>query len=123
MPKKSKRDLISHFFDIIQTKFEQATLRDIAYIVSFLSGVFIAYNIIAKIREEPLLKVVMWDILTYQFPIRPELITEKIETKELNLEILGLSCIASYIVLKTDMDDIVSATGKLTSLATSLAAI
>mgnify|MGYP001180640581 CR=1 FL=1 len=102
--KKKKPKPLDQFYNWIKAKADQASIRDLCYLTSYVGAVYIAYE---AITSEVLPTFLNWsNILPFDIPV-PE------EPKEFKPKAFATALVVAYMVLKIDVDDVTSAVGKL----------
>lgn len=117
MARKKRRQLINQISESLKKKFDDANIRDIVYFGAYVSAVHIAYEILTGraitdiffgFRRPP--------VGMRTFPVEEE------QLDLLQFDKLAVAMIAGYLVLKIDVEDVVSATTTVTSWITGLKA-
>lgn len=108
MARKKKISLLMKLIDSIQKKWEEASIRDLVYIVSYVAAVAGSYKVLMASQAF---------IVTYN-PVRwlfPGDMPTKEELKKIDVDTLLTAFVVGYIVLKIDADDITSGIAKVTA--------
>jgi hypothetical protein len=104
LPRKKKIKPLDQFYNWIKAKADQASIRDLCYLTSYVGAVYIAYE---ALTGEVLPTFLNWsNILPFDIPV-PQ------EPKEFKPKAFATALVIAYMVLKIDVDDVTSAVGKL----------
>lgn len=119
MPRKKKIKLLDTILDSIRKKWEKATLREIVYLISYMGAVAISYKALMAAKG------LITSLFTHNGSWFQRLVLGKPPWEEgkswldeLDLEVLLTSFAVAYMVLKIDMDDVVTASKQIGVLAT-----
>jgi hypothetical protein len=106
LPRKKKPDPLDQFAAWIKAKADQASIRDLAYLASYVGAVYIAYE---ALTGEILPQFLDWtNILPFKIGAPKDE-----EPKEFKPKAFATALVVSYMVLKIDVSDMTSAIGKL----------
>lgn len=109
MPRKKKIKIVDQFIDALKKKLNDASIRDLIYLMAYSSSVYFIYDLLTG---HPLPIQIIETFLVV--PLGLPKISEP-EPKKFDVMALMQAMIAAYIVLKIDVDDIVSATKAISS--------
>lgn len=103
--KKKKPDPLDQFYNWIKAKADQASIRDLCYLTSYVGAVYIAYE---ALTGEVLPTFLDWsNILPFKIGYQPP------KDGEFKPKAFATALVVAYMVLKIDVDDVASAIGKL----------
>jgi len=102
---------------------DNVNARDIVYLLSFASAVYLAYKAITlvSIPFNIFLNSLLLSVLTPSTYAPPQ--TSPPSAQQLDMNALALSFVVAYEVLKLDLGDVASAVSKISASITSLSAI
>lgn len=104
----SARDHIGHILDNMSP-------RDIIYMIAYGSAVIVVYNLLAKARNIPLINIALGGALRLRDPRLRDQLTDTLSNQSIDLEVLAMSLVGGYMLLKIDVADVTSALTKVTS--------
>jgi hypothetical protein len=105
LPRKKKTKPLEAFAAFIKQKAQDASIRDLAYLASYVGAVYIAYE---ALTGEILPTFLDWsNILPFKIGYQPP------KEGEFKPKAFATALVVAYMVLKIDVSDMTSAIGKL----------
>jgi len=117
MPRKKKVKTIDLFLNALKKKMDDASIRDLLYLGAYFSAVYFIYDFLTG-HPLPIQLIESFIVIPLGLPQ----IKEPKKPKGLDHHALAKALVAAYIVLKIDVEDVVSATKALGSVVAGLTA-
>lgn len=114
MPRKKKPKIFDAITESLRMKFDNASLRDLIYFVSYMSGVFIAYELLTGKPIVEFLGIPRVPPVGQHTWISAE--PKWIPPEEIDISKLAMAFVAGYMILQIEVEDVLSATNQLTAL-------
>ena len=114
MPRKKRQQLLDSITEGLKKKFDNASINELIYLTAFVAGTVISYELLTG---KPIVEFLG---ISRTPPVGQHTWLHEARTwtppSDLQVDKLLMAFVASYMVLKIDVDDVVQATSQLTTL-------